>query len=368
MFQVRTFEARTLSWWFDERDNIDMNPPFQRSGGVWSPKDRGYLIDSILNGYDIPKFYIADFSYFKSSLNVTNKIYAVIDGKQRFGAIFEFFSGKLSLNEDFQYVADSTVKLAGLGYADLRKNYPEIARKFDNFPISVMSVITDEEGRINELFIRLNRSKPLIGAELRGAMKGKIPPLIAKLAEHQFFSTKVKFNKERKQHHDQAAKMLLLEFRGKFVDIKKTHLDRFVEEGSAAMSNLETFDIAASKTEEVLNVMTGIFKDKDQLLGKIGVLPVYYWFVKFHSYIYANVIREFLLKFEEERLRNSQLAKKSEPTRENRNIDEELLQYDVLNLKPNDQASLSGRYAILESRFKRFLSEQKIDTQTSLPI
>ena len=60
MFKVRQFEARTLSWWYDQRDTIDLNPPYQRRGGLWSAREKSYLIDSILNDYDIPKLYLAD--------------------------------------------------------------------------------------------------------------------------------------------------------------------------------------------------------------------------------------------------------------------------------------------------------------------
>jgi uncharacterized protein with ParB-like and HNH nuclease domain len=61
-----------------------MDPPYQRRGRLWSLTDKAYLIDSILNGYDIPKFYVADFTWGKSALNRRKLPYAIIDGKQRF--------------------------------------------------------------------------------------------------------------------------------------------------------------------------------------------------------------------------------------------------------------------------------------------
>src|SRR5581483_241714 len=119
---------------------------------LWSRRDKSYLIDSILNEYDIPKMYIADFTYGPSDLNPHNKQYAVIDGKQRFEAINDFFDGKITLNRDFQYEDDPSFRLGGLGYQDLRANYPEVSARFENFNLTVMTVITDEEGKINELF------------------------------------------------------------------------------------------------------------------------------------------------------------------------------------------------------------------------
>ncbi len=184
MFEVRQGETRTLSWWHARRVRIEMDPPYQRRGGLWSTKDKGFLIDSILNGYDMPKIYLADFSYQNSPLNLSKTQYAMIDGKQRFEAIAGFFDGSVRLNADFVLESDPFLKLGGLGYQDLKRGYPEVAERFENFNLAVMSVFTDEEGKINELFVRLNSSKALSGAELRNAMAGLTDvgsfPLIAR--------------------------------------------------------------------------------------------------------------------------------------------------------------------------------------------
>src|SRR5207302_1854774 len=157
---------------------IDMNPPYQRKGGIWSKKAKAYLIDTILNEYDIPKIYLADFTFAPSPLNNRNMHYAVIDGKQRLEAIIDFFEGRVLLAEDFVYEDELDLRLAGLGYRDLKLNYPEIADRFDSFNLSVMRVVADEAAKINEMFIRLNQNQPLTGSELRNAMKGVVPEIL----------------------------------------------------------------------------------------------------------------------------------------------------------------------------------------------
>ena len=124
MFTIRNFEAKTISWWNDQRDNIDFKPSYQRKGRLWSTKDKSYLIDSILNGFDMPKLYIADFTFFSSELNEERKPYAVVDGKQRFEAMFDFFSGNLTLDKDFILMENPSLDLAGLSYKDLKSKYP----------------------------------------------------------------------------------------------------------------------------------------------------------------------------------------------------------------------------------------------------
>ncbi len=67
--KVTQHESRTLSWWINKRVKIDMEPTYQRRGKLWSDTDKAYLIDSILNGYDVPKLYMADFTWGDSNLD-----------------------------------------------------------------------------------------------------------------------------------------------------------------------------------------------------------------------------------------------------------------------------------------------------------
>ena len=101
-YKVEEMEAHTLTWWRNRRSQIDMDPPYQRRGRLWSLTDKAYLIDSILNGFDVPKLYVADFTWGNSPLNKKKLSYAIIDGKQRLEAIFDFFDGSLVLNKDFE--------------------------------------------------------------------------------------------------------------------------------------------------------------------------------------------------------------------------------------------------------------------------
>ncbi|MBV9848085.1 MAG: DUF262 domain-containing protein [Armatimonadetes bacterium] len=349
MFKVTQHDPRALSWWYSERENIELDPVYQRQGKIWSEKDKSYLIDSILNDYDIPKLYVADFTYGNSPLNETKKSYAVVDGKQRFEAIFDFFDGKLLLDENFEYVGDPSLKLTKLSYRDLKLNHPKIASKFDNYNLTVMSVITDEEGKINDLFVRLNHSKTLTGAEIRNAMRGVVPNLIRRLASHPFFTTKIRFNSQRGQDKNAAAKMLLIEFRGKFVDTKKIHLDRFVEEG--LKSETRNFETAAERAEQVLDIMTSIFSDRDILLSKAGPLALYYWLVRNCPAVHRDKVRQFLVHFEQVREENRNRAKSGDNS-----VDQELLNYDIINRSTDDQGSLIRRYEVLTQRFERFVA------------
>jgi Protein of unknown function DUF262 len=353
MFTIQPYQMKTLSWWNSQRKNIDMEPSYQRKGGIWTAEDKGYLVDSILNGYDVPKLYLADFTYVKSPLNEKSKQFAVIDGKQRLEAIFDFFDGNLVLNEAFSYGPNPSLKLAGLGYKDLKSRHPDVASVFETYNLSVMSVITDEEGRINELFVRLNRSKPLTGSEIRSAMTGVVPKAIQKIADHRFFQTRIGFSTKRKQEYNAAAKILLIEFRGKFVDTKRTHLDRFVLE--ARLSQSTSLKRVVNKVVQVMTVMADVFTPADPLLRSQGPLTLYYWFVR-NNIEHKELIREFLVRFESSRRENRQKVE------DQRRADEELLRFDLMSRSVNDQGSLTERYRILEKRFRQFLLDADQDT------
>ena len=357
MFTIRNFESKTLSWWYDERDNIDLNPSYQRKGRLWSTKDKSYLIDSIINGFDMPKIYVADFTFLNSQLNEKRKPYAVVDGKQRLEAMFDFFKGDLTLDKGFIYLENPTLNLAGLGYKDLKAKFPKVASKFDNFNLSVISIITDSDAMINEMFIRLNKSKPLTGAELRNAMKGVVPKLTREIIKHSFFTNKIRFNINRGQDSNVATKLLLIEFRGKFVDTKKIHLDKLVDDAVAAeTSNLDT---SFKNINRVLGYMDDSFVNKDTLLASSGLVPVFYWLYRTYGKESKDKIRNFLVHFEQKRKETRKITVKDSEGNpliigtENYNY----FNFDRLSKSLNDQASLQGCYNILDLQWVKWNNE-----------
>lgn len=349
MFKVTQFEPKTLRWWYSQRAKIDMNPSYQRHGRLWSATDKAFLVDSILNEYDVPKIYLADFTFGQTKLNVKGLPYAIIDGKQRFEALFDFFSGNLVLDDEFVFQQDTGMKLAGLGYADLKKSYPDVADIFDNYPLSVMRVLTDDEEKINELFVRLNRSKPLTGAEIRNAMAGPVPGIIRYLVEHEVFKSCIKFPITRGQDKNAAAKLLLFEYSEKVTETKRRNLDQFAVD--AKKTPKDHLELASRRVIDTLDRMAEIFLPRDQVLFSAGVLPVYYWFIRQRQAKDDVLIREFLMNFE--RFRKASRSVDAHATNMQRS-ESVYVQYDNFNRSTNDLASHQGRIAILEKRFAKF--------------
>lgn len=108
-------------------------------------------------------------------------------------------------------------------------------------------------------------------------MTGEIPRYIREIAGHNFFATCVGFTNQRKQHENVAAKLLLIEHRGGFVETKKTSLDRFVTE---ALLTESEFSLTAQSVSKNLTKMALAFGNHNPLLRSSGMLPVYYWIVR----------------------------------------------------------------------------------------
>lgn len=356
MFKVLKLEPKPLIWWYSQRGKIDMNPPYQRHGRLWSKTDKAFLIDSIINEYDIPKIYMADFTFGTASLNKKGLPYAIIDGKQRMEAMFEFFAGAdgLVLDDDFVLQQNSSMKLGGLGYADLIKNYPEVADIFKNHPLSVVHIITDEEEKIDELFVRLNRSKPLTGAEIRNAMAGPVPEIVRLLADHDLFKTYVRFTMKRAQDKNAATKLLLFEYTGKPVETKRSNLDKFTK--IAMKEPKDKIELASRRVIDTLDRMGEIFLPKDPLLRSAGIFPIFYWFIRKIETKYDQHIREFLNDFEKERKENRDAAN---DTNSRVKPDDELMTFDRLNRSTDDERSHLERYRILAKRFTVYLRNVK---------
>ena len=350
MLKVEPHEPKPLKWWYRNRNRLDFEATYQRHGGVWRTKTKAYLVDSILNGYDVPKLYLADFRRSGTPLRhpgskASAKMYAVIDGKQRFEAVFDFFGDRFPLSRDFAYEPDPSLKLSGLRYSELVLRHPSIAETFDNYQFAVMSVITDDPGKIMGLFVRLNQGKALTGAEVRNAMLGVVPVLVRELVQLPFFVSQIRFGTKRQEDHNAATKVLLVEYKGQLVSTKKDDLDHFAqsawlgEQDEPPPEYLEAYD----RARKILGAMADVFEDRDPLLRGAGMVPIYYWLVRNHRRKRGSAIRPFLESFETERKANTARAEAGETP-----VNQTLLAFSKRRRSPNDSGAMEWMYACLE--------------------
>ena len=351
MFYVRQHDPRPLTWWYEQyrAEKIDMEPSYQRRADIWSRWKRAHLIDSILNDYDVPKFYIADFARIRSRINEKNRPFAVIDGKQRFLAVFEFLNNQLALNNSATFEKKTDIEIGGLFYAELKFKHPKIAAKVEDFTPVVMSVVSDSDEKISEMFVRLNSGESVNRAERRNAMPGMVPRMIADLTMHPFFIRQIRLNTKRMQDFNLAAKLLLLEYNGEFTDTKAPDLDAFVNVGIEPSRNTKARLLEVEEAvQSVLERLASIFRDKDPLLSSQGGIPIYYWTLRNKPNVAAR-LRPFLETFTAE-LRENLTLSRVRPDE----ADAELMTYYTMGRTTNDRESLKGRYAIFVRRLRSY--------------
>nr|WP_313510056.1 DUF262 domain-containing protein [Stenotrophomonas geniculata] len=361
-FIVSQHEPVSLWGWLQElrADRLDLSPTFQRRGRLWSRFKRAHLIDSVINGFDIPKLYVADFTLAPSALNEKKKPYAVVDGRQRLEAFFEFFNDGLPLNKSAVFEQQPSLKIGGLTYSQLKEIAPHLAEKIEDFEPVVMSIVTDDDAKIAEMFVRLNSGEAANSAERRNAQPGPVPDLVRELTAHPFLSNRIKFSTARMAEFNLAAKLLMIEHRKGFVDTKAANLDRFVlnvaeESGAMKVGDLTSdqegaiaaLDGSMARCVNVLEDMATIFEPRDRLLNAAGHIPVYYWVIRNYPEASDN-FRDFLEEFTNA-VDESREASRSGIGR----VDDELLVYYTFGRTTNDQNSLKGRYRILTDRMKR---------------
>jgi hypothetical protein len=341
-YEIIQMVDSTILYLYSMRDEIDLEPEYQRMSDVWNYGKRQLLVDSIINGYDIPKIY---FHEHKTPITVGDKKYkyAVVDGKQRLQSIFEFIEGKINLASDFAYNFDDSIDLKGMTYGDLGKKQARIKIKFDSKVLPVFLIRTDDQDIIEDMFARLNEASPLNAAEKRNAFGGPVTKIIRKIAKHPFFVDKTPTSNSRYKHYDIAAKLLYLIEKNNIVDTKRIHLDSFVKKYVES----DFPEAIEQKAVAILDEHSKIFVHYDPLIKNAGVIPILFWLSKLRYEIESSYAldRVEIQKFEEKRLLNRIRAQKEDS--ESKEVDLELLEYDRLLQSPNDSYSIRYKSEIL---------------------
>lgn len=137
---------------------IYVNKDYQRSDERWTEAARSFLIESILLGYPLPKFYLYPITDTKHRRSLKE----IVDGQQRTAAIIDFYSNELALSKNFEIEA-----LRGKTYNDITA---DLQRDFLNYPISIDLFTDIEEEEIYEVFRRMNsNAQTLTPEEIRHA-------------------------------------------------------------------------------------------------------------------------------------------------------------------------------------------------------
>jgi hypothetical protein len=334
--------GKALAW----RSAIDESAPYQREGAVWSLEQQQLFIDSLLNGYDVPKIYLHDLRG-----KHPTKVYAIVDGKQRLTTIWRFLRDQFALAPDFRIIeanlpdlpADTPRPKAGQRFSELD---PAWQRELTRTYLAVVLIQNATPDDIEDLFSRLNNGEPLNASEKRNALGGSMAQLTRELARHPFFTDRLPFGNDRHQHFDLAAKVLLIEQtqhaeRGAVPDLQSASLDRFVRD-HRTMTNDERERLKEWALVP-LSYLCRVFLPQDPLLGRQAAVPLAYLFAKglrsSRKDLSPTQIRAFVAGFEDARHRALGSPAAADPS---------LIEFTALSeARTNEPANLSRRLEIL---------------------
>ena len=278
-------ETMTLAELWTRHKRINVSPAYQRLGDIWSHEKKSRLIDSVFNGFDMPKF------YFHKKPEDDPYEWDVIDGKQRLTTLLQFRSGEFELGKSFLYQEDQENRLLdppkrGQTWSELSE---ESRNLFNSYVISVTAIKDASEDEIKQFFLRLNEGVVLNEAEKRQGIGGAIIDLAAEIEQHPFFRDFVSFSNGRFQHKDAATKLIFMESQlSKDLptpDLTSKNLWRYVEENS----ELDQLTTETLRKNVVANLswMSGCFAKPSPEL-KSGAVPVFYLWLRGFSARYSD--------------------------------------------------------------------------------
>jgi hypothetical protein len=289
---------------------IDMAPNYQRESNLWSTKQKSKLIDSVLNGFDIPKFYV-------TRLEDSPYNWAVADGKQRVSVLMEFLQpeGQKKLGS-FEFV-DPGFKLPKTFTPDRGSKFmqmvleegseediPKPNMAFENFTkvakraflnakldfVEITVNLKTEQAKILELYERLNDGKPLTNTEKRYALPGYLNSYLQHLVkEHEFFTRRLGIPNKRYQHYEMANKLALMAITARggndgITDLKPAVLRSLL----ITHQSEDAFAAVKDSIDALVKSLKSTFHVSDALLTASGSIPGYAAFVIQAERMYAS--------------------------------------------------------------------------------
>lgn len=261
----------------NKQERLIVDRKYQRASN-WDKSTQQLFIDSILREYPVPLIYI----------HKQNDKYYIIDGQQRVNAIIAFLKNKIKLlspekNPKLfpQYLAKETCEWSDKKFNELSNNKQE---SFKNKLLSVAYIEDADDKEVRNLFVRLQKGKPLTAQQVRDTSISGINDFILKIGGkndlqsnvefvlslvgtdgtpngHDFFNESLKITKtDRGQTRQLAAQLLMLYmemiYNNKIVTINSSNIDDFY------LKNLD-FDAESEEAKDFESILDVLYNTID---------------------------------------------------------------------------------------------------------
>jgi hypothetical protein len=212
-------------------DEIDLQPEFQRKGGIWKPAAQSRLIESLLIRIPLPAFY----------MDATDEEkWLVVDGLQRLTALKNF-------------IIDKRMRLSGLEFLTQfhNKSYDDLPRNFQRrIAETQVTIYLIEKGtppavKFN-IFKRINTGGlPLSTQEIRHALnQGRVTRYLARLANSSEFKHATHNSIRDDRMADRECVLRFLAFTiSPYTKYRAKDLDGFLNENMATMNHMADHEL-----------------------------------------------------------------------------------------------------------------------------
>ncbi len=234
--------SRALDKIYKRRDRYEI-PDYQR-GKVWPKLKKQMLIDSILRGWKLPKFYF---------VKGDDEIYEVVDGQQRLLSVYDFFSNDLALTPE------SAKEFGGSLYKDLNARVQDT---FDDFEIQYDELEDPSEEERKEFFQRLQGGLPLTSSEKLNSVHSKLRDFCKTKSKHSFLANKIAAADTRYAHFDIVSKAAVIEVEGSNAGLRFEDLSSVFK----ASANFSDKSGVAKRLGSALDFLDRTFPDRSAVL------------------------------------------------------------------------------------------------------
>jgi len=230
---------------YEEREDIILNPDFQRGKAWETDRQKSELIESILMGVPIPIFY-----FFETQ----NGKMEVVDGRQRITTFIDFFNNEFPLTY-LPYLDDLNTKY----FRDLP---PRLQAKIEDYQIVVYVIQPPTPERIKfDIFNRINRGgTELNHQEMRNALyHGHSTRLLQELSELEVFKMVTDNELDTKRMEDR--EWVLRFFYVYLLNIENWKFDYLydisecLDETMRYLNHFDTYDDLHELREKFINAM-----------------------------------------------------------------------------------------------------------------
>lgn len=218
-------------------------PDWQRED-VWSEGKKQKLVDSILRGWRLPKFYFL-------LTNDDPEQFEVVDGQQRLLAVWEFFENELTLSPDSDVLTNGARR-----YRDLSDHLQD---RFVDYEIDYDQIEDASEEEIKEFFQRLQEGLPLTSSEKLNSVPGNFRDYCLELSKHGYFRNKTTVSPRRHGYFDIVSKVAALHVDGMDVGLRYDDLKQTFE----SQRSFSGASPVAARLRQTMDTLDLIFPVKD---------------------------------------------------------------------------------------------------------